>query len=71
MEGTAVADHLGGMKKLEPRAIGPDMRVVGAKLVEGGWLVLAIGTGAQRCPDCGGHSDAPELGMVRLMPTSA
>jgi transposase len=43
------------MKKMGDWAFGPDVRVVGAELVDGGWLVSAIGEGDQRCPDCGEH----------------
>jgi transposase len=34
-------------------AFGPDVRVVGAEHIDGGWLVLAVGEGDQRCPACG------------------
>ena len=37
-------------------AFGPEVRVVGAETVDGGWLVSAIGQGDQRCPDCGERS---------------
>ena len=51
------------MKKKGDWAFGPDVRVVDAEQVDGGWLVSAIGDrrsaigeGDQRCPDCGEHS---------------
>jgi transposase len=44
------------MEKMGHWAFGPDVRVVGAEHVDGGWLVSAIGEGDQRCPDCGEHS---------------
>jgi hypothetical protein len=52
----AVADDFRNMKKMGDWAFGPDVRVVGAEQVDGGWLVSAIGEGDQRCPNCGEHS---------------
>lgn len=52
----AVADDLCGMSGMECWAFGSDLRVVSAERVDDGWLVSAVGSGDQRCPDCAEHS---------------
>jgi len=51
-----VADDLCGMNRMESWAFGSDLRVVSAERVDDGWLVSAVGSGDQRCPECAEHS---------------